>query len=642
MTAALVLVTGVPLLAGVVLLLAGRRLERAAPALAVAVAALTGVGAVLAAATRPAVSLPFIAPDGAGLAVDGLAAVLVPTVAAVVLLVLVFATAEGIRPAARFHGFMLVFTGAVMLTVTAVSLPALLAAWEIMGATSYALIGFRWWRPDAIPAGLVAFAVTRAADLGLYAAAVAAIGAGSGWRLDELAAADGPWLHVLAGGVLLAGLGKAAQLPFSFWLARAMEGPAPVSALLHSAAMVAMGGYLLLRLHPLLAASGWAAPAAAWFGAATAVVLGVVALTQTDLKLLLAASTAAQLGFVVLAAGVGAVAGGTSQLVAHAATKALLFLTAGAWLTAVGSKRLPALRGIGGRWPTVGATFLIGALSLAGLPPLSLWLTKDAVLAAALHTAPALYAVGLVAAALAAGYSAKMIAVVWAQPDRRQRAAIEDREWDTEQPGTRRVPGLARLPLVVLAAAALLLGVLAAPGLSGPFRSLLGADTEPESSGLELLASAVIAAVVVVLVLRRGTPRSRAGAGWFGLERAARVLLVRPLDRAARGLACLDDGLDRAARVLLVRPLDRTARGLARADDGLDRAVLGTGRLLESTATGTGGLDRAVGRAVHAVASGAAALGRLTRRAHTGAVADYYAVATVVTVAALALLILVR
>ena len=641
MTAALVLVPGLPLLAALVLLLTGRRLDRVAPALAILVAAVTVVTTIVAAITRPAVMLPFITPDGAALAVDGLAAILLPTVAAVVLLVLIFAAADKIRPAARFHGFMLLFTAAVMVTVTATSLPALLAAWEVMGATSYALIGFRWWKSDAMPAGLIAFAVTRAADLGLYTAAAAAIGAGSGWRLDGLANAHGPWLHVLAGGVLLAGLGKAAQLPFSFWLARAMAGPSPVSALLHSAAMVAMGGYLLLRLHPLLAASGWAGPMAAWLGAATAVVLGVVALAQTDLKQLLAASTAAQLGFVVLAVGIGAIGGGTAQLVAHAATKALLFLAAGAWLTAVGSKQLPALRGVGRRWPVVGATFLIGALSLAGLPPLSLWLTKDEVLAAALAEGPALYAAGLVAAALAAGYSAKMIAVVWARPDREQRVAIEHREWDTEEPGTRRIPAAATMPLIVLAAAALLLGVLAALGLSAPFRSLLGAAGQPESSGAELLASAAIAAVVSGLVLLRGVPRMPGAATWFGLERAARTLLVRPMDRVAHGLARFDGGLDRAVHGT-ARWVGNAASGAEGLDRGLGRAVLGTGRLLQDTATGTGGLDRGVGRAVRAVTAGAAGLGRLTRRAHNGAVADYYAAATVVTVVVLVLLILVR
>lgn len=616
MTAALLAVIGLPAVAGVFLLLAGHRIGRAAPILAIIVAILTLAAAVTAGLAAPAVALPFISNDGGTLAVDGLTAVLLPTVAAVVVLVLLFAAAENLRPAARFHGLMLLFTAAVMVTVTATSLPALLAAWEIMGATSYALIGFHWQEPRTISSGLVAFAVTRAADLGLYAAAGAAVIAGHGWRLDRLAAADGPWLQVIAAGVLIAGLGKAAQLPFSFWLSRAMEGPAPVSALLHSAAMVAMGGYLLLRLEPLLLASGWAGPTAAWVGAATAIVLGIVALTQTDLKQLLAASTAAQLGFVVLAAGLGATAGGTAQLIAHAATKALLFLIAGAWLAAVGSKQLPALHGIGRRWPLAGATFLLGALSLAGLPPLSLWLAKDAILAVALHSNPALYAAGLVGAALAAAYSAKMIAVVWARPTPRERADIEGTLWDTEEHGTRRIPSASTVPLIVLAIAAVVLGVVALPGLSAPFRALLDAQSEAESTVWELAASAAISVVVAALVVRRGTPHFAAAERWFGLERIARAVLVRPMFRAATALAILD----------------------GRIND----AVIGSGRVLDRAAAGTDVVDRVVNRTLGAITSGTAVLGRLARQAQTGAVADYYAGAALVTVAALALLILVR
>ncbi|GAA1364961.1 hypothetical protein GCM10009596_28160 [Arthrobacter rhombi] len=616
MTAALLAAVGLPAITGTFLLLAGHRANRLAPALALTAAALTLVAAIASAVAMPRFGVPFISSGGAALVVDGLGAVLLPTVAAVVLLVLVFAAAEDTRPAARFHGLMLVFTAAVMVTVGATSLPALLGAWEVMGATSYALIGFHWRKPSTIPSGLVAFTVTRAADLGLYAAAGAAVAAGTGWQLDALASAEGPWLHVLAAGVLLAGLGKAAQLPFSFWLSRAMEGPSPVSALLHSAAMVAMGGYLLLRLEPLLLASGWAGPAAAWIGAATAIVLGIVALCQRDLKQLLAASTAAQLGFVVLAAGIGATAGGTSQLVAHAATKALLFLAAGAWLTAVGSKQLPALRGIYRRWPVVGASFLVGALSLAGLPPLSLWLAKDAVLAVALHQHPALYAAGLLGAALAAAYSAKMIAVVWARPDMQQQADMERKLWDAEERGTRKVPVVATVPLVVLAASAALLGATALPVLSGPFRALLGAQAEAESSGWELLASAAIAIVVSALVLVRGVPRLAAAENWFGLERAAETVFVRPMFA--------------------------TAAVLYRLDHRLEKAVLGAGRFLNRSAAVSGDVDGSVQRALRAVLGGVNGLGRLARRAQTGAVADYFAAAVLVCVAALVLLIVVR
>src|SRR5690606_37660129 len=157
-----------------------------------------------------------------GLRVDGLSAVLVVTVAVVTLAVLVFAAGEfGAGEAqARYHGLMLVFASAMLLTVTATTLVTLLMAWEVMSAMSYALIGCHWRQRRRAAAGTVAFLVTRAADLGLYVAAGAALAGGaSGLTLDALAGLPDGWRDVVAGGVILAAAGKSAQLPFSFWLA---------------------------------------------------------------------------------------------------------------------------------------------------------------------------------------------------------------------------------------------------------------------------------------------------------------------------------------------------------------------------------------------------------------------------------------
>lgn len=637
MSLVLLALIALPAAAGVGLLLGGRRVDRVAPVTSIAVTAITLVAAVTAAVARPTAGAAFIASSGAALAVDGLSSVLLPMIAAVALLVLIVAVAERTEPAARFHGLMLVFVAAVLVTVTSTSLVSLLAAWEIMGATSYALIGFHWQHARAAPAGLVAFTVTRAADLGLYLAAGVAVVAGVGWQLDDLRGAAEPWLSLIAAGVLIAGLGKAAQLPFSFWLSRAMEGPSPVSALLHSAAMVAMGGYLLLRLSPLLLATGWAGWAAAWIGAATAIVLGVVALNQTDLKQLLAASTSAQLGFVTLAAGIGATAGGTAQLIAHAATKALLFLVAGTWLVATGTKQLQALRGVGRRWPLVGVTFLLGALALAGIPPLSLWLTKDAVLAGALEASPALYAAGLVGAVLAAAYAAKIIAVAWAP------AQVERCEtgWDDEHPGTRRIPPAAVGPLVVLAVGAAVLGALAAPGLDGPFREALGASEQPHSTIAELIASAVLALIVGVIVIRYRLPHVPGAAVWFGLERAAAGLVGRPTAAAAAALARFDVRLDACIdRTPLA--LQHLARRAGRSDELLDAAVDRSPRVLDRAGTSTRSVDGGVDAAVRGVVRFTRLAARGARRSQSGRIADYYAVGAVLTAVFVVLLIVVR
>ena len=463
-----------PAVVGAALLLGPRgRTERPAPVLGVGTAALAAVLAVVVALARPSVAVPFVAGADLGLGVDGLAAVVAPTVAVVAALVLLAGAVDVRESRARFHGLMLVFVSAALLTVTATTLPALLLAWEVMGATSYALIGFAWRDDRRVGSGLTAFVTTRAADLGLYVAAAAALAGGAGLDLDALASASPGWRDVLAAGVLVAALGKAAQLVLAFWLSRAMDGPSPVSALLHSAAMVAMGGYLLLRLSPLLQATSWAGPTAAWAGALTTVALGVVAVGQRDLKQLLAASTSAQLGYVVMAGGLGAVPGGTAHLVAHAATKAALFLAAGAWLAALGTKQLAGLRGAVAHWPVLRVAATVALLALAGVPPLSLWATKDLVLAAALEQSPALYVVGILGAAAAAAYAGTVLRVLWAPAgDADQRRARAHR--GEEETPRAAVPGALTAAVVVLAVGATALGALAIPAVAESLARTVG------------------------------------------------------------------------------------------------------------------------------------------------------------------------
>ncbi|MBW0090321.1 NADH-quinone oxidoreductase subunit L [Pseudonocardia sp. KRD-184] len=644
--AALWLLVALPAAAGAALALAGHRADRVAVPVSLGTAAAgVGLGAAVAVA-RPAVSVPFLAGAPFALGVDALSALVLPTVALVALLVLVFSA--GYRgdavPAApaRFHGLMLLFASAVGLTATATTLPALLVGWEVMGAASYALIGFAWRDPARPAAGATAFLTTRAADLGLYAAAAAALAGGGGLALDALADAEGGWLHVAAAGVLVAALGKAAQLPFAFWLSRAMQGPSPVSALLHSASMVAMGGYLLLRTSPLLAAAGWAATTAAWVGAVTALLLGAVALAQRDLKQLLAASTSAQLGFVVLAAGLSAVGGGAAHLVAHAATKALLFLVAGAWLAALGTRRLQSLRGAARRWPLVGACAAAGALALAGVAPLSLWATKEAVLSAALHRSPALYVVGVAAAALSAAYAGKVLVLVV-----RPAPAGVEAGYDTEERGTRRVPAVEQTPLVVLAAGAAVLGVLALPPVAGPLGAALGSGGAPAPGAAELAGSALLALVVLAAVTLR--PRAVAGwspawaAGWLGLETAVGAAVVRPVLAVAAALARFDDRVHDRAVAGAGRATLAAGRTAARIGErGLDRAVGAAARGGLAVGRATARADRdGVAAAVHAASAGVHRLGSAARRSQTGQVHQYFLQAAAVLVAAVALLVIV-
>ena len=622
----LVALVVVPAVVGALLLLTGAAADRMAAPIGVGTAALLAVGSCPVAfpdggmaGARPAVATPFVAGTDLGLAVDGLAALVLPAVAVVSALVLLSATGTPHLRTARFHGLMLLFVAAALMTVLATTLATLLMSWEVMGATSFALIGYHWREPVGVGSGIMAFLTTRTADVGLYVAAGAALAGGAGLALGSLPDASSGWRDVVAVGLVVAGLGKAAQLPFSFWLSRAMHGPSPVSALLHSAAMVAMGGYLLLRVAPTLAATGWADTAAAWAGAITAVALGLVALAQSDLKQLLAASTAAQLGFVVLAAGVGATVGGATHLVAHAAVKAGLFLAAGIWLEALGTKRLASLAGAARVWPVVGACTVAGLLALAGLPPLSLWATKDAVLVATAEQSTVLYVVGLLGAALSAAYATKALVVLM-----RPLPGAAEAGWDDDREGTRTTPTAAWLPLLPLAAGAVGLGALALPPLVARVHDLTG-GTAPEPTTAELATSALLAiavAVATVVALRAAWSRRftwpRVLTDWLFLERVTQAAVVRPVERLALRLARLDDTvLDRGVEAS-ARATVRLARSAALVDDGvIDAGVL-------------------------ASAHGVRRLGGLARRPQTGQLHQYYLQALTVLAGVLVVLVLVR
>lgn len=634
MSALLWALPGLPIALGAVLALAGRRAD--------VVARAAGVGGILATAAvagwavlaRPAVEVRWLGALRAGLAVDGLSAVMVVTVLVVALAVVVFATAdpEIAEAPARFFGLLLLFVGAMLGTVTATSLGALLGFWEVMGACSWALIGFAW-REDGPPrAANQAFLVTRAGDLGLYLACAAAVAGAGTLQIAALAELPEPWLAAVAAGLIAAAVGKSAQLPLSTWLRAAMQGPSPVSALLHSATMVAAGAYLLLRTAPVLEAAGWAAPLVAWLGAVTALVLGLVAVAQRDLKQLLAASTCAQMGFLLLAAGAAGVPAGTAHLVAHAAFKSLLFLSAGALLAVYGTRDLARLRGAARGRPVFGTALALGGLSLAAVPPLSGWVTKDEVLAAALERSLALYLVALAAGAVSALYAGKMLVILLGPRDEGLARA--------ERPLTTPL----WLPSAILAVAVVGLAVLGLPAVRQTFEELVGGPTTPAPHLWELALSAAlaVAALAAAAVLARSRrlaldthPDGLVGwlRDWLHLDQLGAVVVVRPVVALAAALAALDDHVVDAG----VRGVGGVARWVSGVASREDRLL---DRLIEALATSTSGLadisrgadERGVDGAVEGLAGGLGAAGRLARRPQTGSRYDYYAQALVVLV----------
>ena len=601
MSAVLALLVAVPAVVGLGLLalpvLAGARGERAAAPVSVGVGTIVLALAVVVALGRPQLHLVWVPGLSGGLAVDGLSAALVLTTTTAALLVLLWTVRAPGQGRRRLAGLLLVFTAAMLLVVTAGDLALLLLGWEVVGLTSYALVGHAWREPARVEAGITAFLTTRLADVGLYVAVGAAL-AGGGVALDRVAPGAGSsgWAQVAVAGIVVAALGKSAQLPFSGWLSGAMLGPSPASALLHSATMVAAGGYLLLRVHPLLVATGWNT-VVAWVGAGTTVVMGTVALAQRDLKQLLAASTCAQLGFVLIAAGTGAVTGGVLALVAHAATKSLLFLCAGSWLDALGTKDLTALRGVARRYPAVGVAATIGALSLAGVPPLALWVGKEAALD---DTTGALQVVGMLGAALSAAYGARVLAVVLGP-------AAPGAELDTERPGTRRVGAPAVLAVAVLATVTVVMGVV----------GLARVDLRPGAWAL-VLAGALSVTVVAAVVLL-----DRRRAGW-----------TVPVLRDWWGLRGLLDGVGAATL--------RLGGVLAAADDRLVAATLAAPEATGPARFASARVEEPLVRGVATLATGTRRLGVAARRPQTGLLHTYYAQAVLALVVLAATVVLVR
>ncbi|HSN72419.1 MAG TPA: proton-conducting transporter membrane subunit, partial [Steroidobacteraceae bacterium] len=309
-------------------------------------------------------------------------AVLVPVIALPV--VLYAAAHEEERGLARLIALMLLFVGSMELLVVATDLLTLLIGWELVGACSWALIGHHW-RDAANPAsGQYAFLATRLGDLGLFVAAMAAF-AGTGSfayeALERLSPAD---LQIVAFGLLVSAAAKAGQVPFAPWLFRAMAGPTSVSALLHAATMVAAGAYLLIRLEPQLNRAEGFAALTLTIGLVTALAGGLVALIQNHAKKLLAASTSAHYGLMFVAVGTGYPAVALLHLVAHAAFKAALFLSAGVAGERADTYALDKM-GFGRVLPVTAAFSAVAALALAGVPPLGAGWTKETIVAAAGH-----------------------------------------------------------------------------------------------------------------------------------------------------------------------------------------------------------------------------------------------------------------
>jgi len=370
----------------------------------------------------------------------------------------------------RFFAYLSLFTFAMLMLVTANNLVQIFFGWEGVGLVSYLLIGYWYERPSANAAAIKAFIVNRVGDLGFavgialtylvfrtvsFDGIFAAVTAHSQDRYT-LFNASFPALEVISILLFIGAMGKSAQLFLHTWLADAMEGPTPVSALIHAATMVAAGVFLIARMSPLLNAAPLAMDVVTVIGASTALFAGTVGCVQNDIKRIIAYSTCSQLGYMFLAAGLGAYPVAMFHLINHAFFKALLFLAAGSVIHAMSDEQdIRKMGGLAKKLPVTWVVMLFGALALAGIPPFSGYYSKDGILDAAFGAGTAVgmygWVCGIITAALTAFYISRLFLLTFHGTSR----APKDVEEHVHES-----PLVMLIPLIILAAGALSSGFL--------------------------------------------------------------------------------------------------------------------------------------------------------------------------------------
>ncbi|MGI9018975.1 MAG: proton-conducting transporter membrane subunit [Euzebya sp.] len=635
----LIAAVAIPLLGGLALWTGGGTWSRAR--LALTSGALVGLmGAVVVAAVVTGGQTRIAWGNGLELvlAIEGPVAVMLTVVTVITAAVVVYAAGhEPVEGLARLLGLLITFAGAMVLLVLAADLLTLMIGFELTAAASWGLIAHDWRDPDAAPAAAHAFNATRIGSLGLLAAAGAALAGTGSLQFADLSTLNGWPAQVFAAGMLVAAAAKSAQVPFSPWLTSAMAGPTPASALLHSATMVAAGAWALIRLAEPLSTVGWFGPAAIVLGLLTALSGGISAALQPRAKHLLAASTSAQYGLMIAAVGAGVAGAAMVHLVAHAVVKALLFLVAGVALSATGS---PYLSDHGlWRLRRVAIPAWIGALGLAAVPPLAAAWSKEQVIAALGHAAPAWAVIGAIAGGLSAVYALRFAWLGFGPPS----TAEEPDRVGANAVGTTETWAIGGLAVIAL--------------LGGVFW-VIPHDTAARVTGLRLiegqpwelalsLGLLVVAALGVLRAARRGRlarPDESVLADWWGLPTVLRRAVVDPgLALSARAAAFDTRAVDRGVDLVAAGTAALSRWWGRMADLGVDDLVGGLSRLTITTAAVSVGTDdRAMDGTVEALASGVGDAGRDVRRSHTGMAQHYYAIVIAGLGLTILLLVLLR
>jgi NADH-quinone oxidoreductase subunit L len=596
-----------PLIGSVVLLLAGKRLGRSSGPIASAAVGLSFVLGVIQffrvigvsggageANARAATYRWFewiVAGDfraGADLLVDQLSMVMVLVVTGVGTLIHVYSIGymHGDPRYPRFFAYMNLFAAFMLLLVLGDNLLLMFVGWEGVGLCSYLLIGF-WFEKDvAANAAKKAFIINRIGDfsfmLGIFLLAFT-VGTLAFGEINSVARGGLSAGTATIASLLLFGgaVGKSAQIPLYIWLPDAMEGPTPVSALIHAATMVTAGVYMVARLSPLFDASGDALTVVAWIGAGTALWAALMATAEYDIKKILAYSTISQLGYMFLAHGVAAYSAGMFHLVTHAFFKALLFLGAGAVMHGLGGETdIRKVRGLRKVMPVTGLTFAAGWLAICGIIPFAGFFSKDAILASAWAQGEyALWAIGVGTALLTAFYMSRLYFRVFEGPVRTPEGVHAH---DASQ--------TMRVALVPLAALSVIGGIINLPGLitlEHFLEPVVGESEVPSGIVPWLLAGAALLIAALGILAARSLyllPGAE--------ERRARLQRpIGPLVTAARNKFYVDEIYGRAVvlpgkafatfcadffdRKVIDGAVDGTAWVVGRAAQGLRRVQTG-------------------------------------------------------------------
>jgi len=420
-----------------------------------------------------------------GVLIDPISVMMLVVITTVSLMVHIYSLGymKGERGFHRFYAFLSLFSFSMLGLVLATNIFQMYVFWELVGVSSFLLIGFYYEKPSAVAASKKAFIVTRFADLGFLIGILMLSFSSGTFDFQLLTSQTGPAITQTGGAVFMGmsvltwslififmgGAGKSAMFPLHVWLPDAMEGPTPVSALIHAATMVVAGVYLVARLFPVYALGAPdALTVVAWVGGISSLFAAIIACTQTDIKRVLAYSTMSQIGYMMLALGVSGYGGhdglgfmaSNFHLFTHAMFKALLFLGAGAVIHAVHSNDMKDMGGLRKYLPITHITFLIACITIAGIPPFSGFFSKDEIMVAAWHHNKLLFSIEFLVAGLTAFYMFRLYySIFWGKQTHYHHTPHE-------------APLVMTIPLMILAFGAVFAGFL-------PFHNLVTSDGMP-------------------------------------------------------------------------------------------------------------------------------------------------------------------